>query len=445
LGGAGWLLAAVSLLLATGAWAGSPLVPTHYRPTPTTVTNPLPWSPNGPLTVDQAVRRALACDGRIASLKAAAEIARQQRLAAMDVKDPVLEGESRTLGYAQSVSSDDFDTARFAVGVALPNPWLTIPRVNARTADYQAAQADLNAAIWQVRCDVRRLFAELDYLTNDLVLSANRVRLNGEILSAVQSRVSQGASTAAELMTAGRQSLQFQDDLDKTFHQYQLARRQLAALLDVAPESFDLVTNAVTPPLLPEPALSFQSAEAMADRARNDLAALRWRAQAAQSAYHEVRNEAVPWLKEIKAGYADDIGDYSSRYWAGVTMNVPIFTWTINHAAHAARAKADLASVDETNGVRLVRQELHDALDEMDQTRRQTTRNDLSVKPLIATMRQTLEALKNTPNIMPEQVAAAELQLVETLRYDLDTRWQYQLALLTLEQTLGVPLDQQPN
>jgi hypothetical protein len=58
-------------------------------------------------------------------------------------------------------------------------------------------------------------------------------------------------------------------------------------------------------------------------------------------------------------------------------------------------------------------------------------------------MRQSLAALKNNPQALPEQVAAAELQLVETLRFDLDSRRQYQVALLKLESTLGMPLSPQ--
>ncbi len=64
------------------------------------------------------------------------------------------------------------------------------------------------------------------------------------------------------------------------------------------------------------------------------------------------------------------------------------------------------------------------------------------MNPLVTTMRQTPAALKSTPNIMPEQVAAAELDLVEALRCGLNTRWQYDLALLNLERALGGPVDQ---
>jgi outer membrane protein TolC len=444
LGETGRLLAAVLLVLATGVSAGQFSVSAGLNPNSTATNQPPPWFPNGPLTVEQALQRALDYDGQIASLKAAVEVAHEQRLAASDIKDPVLEGESRSGGVGQTTSAadDEWDNSRAAVGVYLPNPWLTVPRVDARTADYQAAHADLNAAIWLVQCEVRRLFAQINFLTNDLAICADRVRLNGEVLNAVQARVGQGAATASDLMTSSRQFIQYQDDFDQSFHRYQMARRELASLLDVSPESFELVADSAAPPAPPETSLSFQQAEALAAKSRCDLAALRWRAQAARYAYDEIRNERIPWLKEVKAGYLDNSQKDTDKYWIGLSMDIPIFSWTKNHAAAAARDRANLANVDVTNGLKLIRQELHDALDELDQTRRQQTRFDTSLSPLVNTMRQTLATLKSTPDILPEQVAAAELQLVETLRYELNTRWQYQLALLNLEQTLGAPLNQ---
>jgi outer membrane protein TolC len=440
------LLAGLVLALATAGWAGTPPGHPNTSQNSTTATNAVrravtnapPWAPAGPITLDQALRRALESDSQIATLRAAVEVARQQRLAATDLKDPVVQGESRAFGRDEEATTDDLDYSRIGVGLPVPNPWLMVPRVDARTADYQAARADLDAAVWLVKCDVRQLFAQLDFLTNDLAFSTDQVRLNGEVLNAMEARLKQGATTASDLMTASRQYVQFQDELDQTFHRYQLARRQLALRLDLPPGSFELATDSVAVPGLPEPGLTFEQAEAIALRSRGDLAALRWRAQAAVSDYHEVRNEAVPWIKELKAGAFND----SDHYWVGLSLEVPIFTWTKNHTANAAQAKAALAAVGETNGVKLVRQELHEALDEVDQTRRQADRNEINVKPLLATMQQALAALKSAPDVMPDQVAAAELQLVETLRLDLNTRWQYRLAVLELERTLGAPLSE---
>jgi outer membrane protein TolC len=443
-GKAGWLLAVVLLIFASGAWAGpaSAGAGDNRNSTLSPTNNPAPWLPSGPLTVEQALQRALDSDAQIASLKAALEIARQQRLAATDIKDPVLQAQSRSSHASESVSSGELDNSRLGVGVYVPNPWLMVPGVDARTADYQAAQADLSNATWQVNCDVRRLFAQLDYLTNDLAFTVDRLRLNGEVLNALQARVGQGAATVSDLMTASRQYVQSQDDFDQINHHYQLARRQLASLLDIPPDSFELATNPAEVPSLPEPDLSLQQAEMMATNSRCDLAALRWRAEAAESTYHEIWNEKLPWIKEVQAGYEDNSGNASDKYWVGLAVDIPIFSWTKNHADDVALAKAALASVDLTNGIRLIRIDLRDAMDELDEARRQQARDDTSISPLIITMRQTLATLKNTPNIMPEQVAAAELQLVETLRLELETRWQYQLALFNLERIIGAPLSQ---
>ncbi len=401
-----------------------------------TVANP-PWSPGVPLTLEHATSRALACDPRILTLKAAVEVAREERLAATDLKDPMAKAESRTIGRPGTLDDGDLDDSRISLGVYVPNPWLMVPRVSARTADYRAAEADLNAATWLVRCDLRQLFAQLNYLTNDLLLTADRVRLSGEVLKATQAQVQQGAAAATDLMTASRQYLQFQNDFDQASHNYQLARQQLASLLNVAPGSFALATNAVLLAPLPQPGLDFEEAYARAFESRWDLVALRWRAVAAVSYYHEVRNQRVPWVKEVEGGYINDASRNSGGYWAGIAADIPIFSWTINHGADAALAKVELAGVSETNGFRLVGQQLHDALDEVDLTHGQVVRNDSTMTPLMTTMRQTVATLKATPNVMPEQVAAAELELVETLRFELNTRWQYEQAVLNLERVLG--------
>jgi len=444
-GGTVGLLAAGCLLLAHGAWAGQDAALTashHPIPAAETPSPPPPWQPTGPLTVDQALQRALASDPQIAVLQAAVEVAHEQRLAATDFKDPEVKGQTRTDNQSDNTSIDELDNSRISLEVPLPNPWLMVPHVDARAADYQAAQADLSAAIWLLKCDVRKLFAQLDFLTNDLAFSAELVRWNGEVFTAVQARAQQGAATATDLMTATRQNVQAQNDFAQATLNYQTARQQLAALLDISPDAFELATNRPAIPALPAAGLNFQRALATATVSRCDLAALILRAQAAVSSYHEVRNQKIPWFTEAQAGYIDDATKDSDNYWVGLSVDVPIFSWTKNHASDAAQAQARLAAIQATNGLRQIRLELHDALNQLDQTWRQQTRFETSISPMITTMRQTLETLKTTPNVMPEQVATVELQLVETLRLDLDTRWQYQLALFNLERTLGTPLSQ---
>jgi hypothetical protein len=99
-----------------------------------------------------------------------------------------------------------------------------------------------------------------------------------------------------------------------------------------------------------------------------------------------------------------------------------------------------LAAVNESNIVQVVRHEIRDALEEVEAQRVRQKRNQSEVAPLLAEMRQTLELLKRTPNVMPAQVAGTEAQIVESLRLDLEARWLYQLAQLNLERVVGAPL-----
>ena len=434
------LLLMIALSFLTSCAAPRPTSPNFSdNRVPVAATNSPSSLPTVPLTVERAVERALVYNDQIATLKAAVEVARQSRRAATDIKDPEFQANSRTKANTGNTSQDEWDNSRISVGFFIPNPWLVVPRVDARTADLRAAEADLRAATWQVRCDVRRLFAEMDYLTNEMSLTEKLVDLNGRILQVVRSRADHGAATSSELIAATRHYLQVQDDLDQTRHRYRLAERKLAAWLNLPPESLRLATDASLSASLPESGITFDEAERVARQNRDDLAALHWRVIAAESTYHEARNVRLPWVKEVKAGYLDNVA--SEKWSVGLAVDVPIFSWTKNHADDEALAKEKLVAANETAGTRLVSQEIREAMDELDESRRQQARYDTDVAPLIAAMRQTLATLQSTPSVMPDQIAAVEVQLVESLRLDLGCRSRGRLARLNLERIIGSPLE----
>jgi predicted aminopeptidase len=103
-------------------------------------------------------------------------------------------------------------------------------------------------------------------------------------------------------------------------------------------------------------------------------------------------------------------------------------------------AQSNLAEVNEANGTQLVCREIRDAVNEIEERFRQQKRNQSEVAPLIAEMRQTLQLLKQTPNLTPYQVAATEAEIIESVRLELGSRWLYHLAQLNLERVLGEPL-----
>ena len=185
-------LSAASLLLLAGCATGrvSPSAPPPKITPQTTApaaaqASPRPDSqrsaPANPVTVEAAIERATACSLQIKALRAAVAVAKQRKSEATDIEDPeamVAWGNVDDL-VDSSGNAQNSDTARRVGGrFYFPNPFLVMPRVSARRADLEAAQADLQAARWLVECDVRRLIAEIQYLSEDKALTVELVRQN---------------------------------------------------------------------------------------------------------------------------------------------------------------------------------------------------------------------------------------------------------------------------
>lgn len=439
-----------SLVLAAGCtthqappvFAPVPPVTAHVGPTtlpaPVAPPPPLAAAAAAPLTVEQAVERAQARNLQIQALRAAVTVAKQRRSAASDIQDPEALAAWGNVDDEFTDNGDNADQGKWRTGarVYIPNPFLLSPRIDARSAELMAARADLQAARWGVECDVRRAFAEWNYLAQDLGLARELVRQSEAILKEVRRRAEQGAATAGEIVAAAQRRLQAQNDLDATDSRYRLVQRELAALLDLPSASLQLATNSVPASSLPQPGVRSEPLERTALHSRADLSALHWRALAAKSAFHEARNERIPWLKDVKTWHREP----AQEWWVGLAVTVPLFTWTKNHTTDVLLAQDDLAVLNETSGAKLIRREVRDAADELESRRRQQARNQAELVPLLDEMRETLKLLRNSPTVLPVQVATTEAQILESLRLELATRWQFQLAQLNLERALGQPL-----
>jgi len=431
-----------ALLLLAGCAAPehpSPTLPSARPPQPQAQAATSKPALTGPFTIESAVARTVEANPQLRALRAAVAVAKQRRAAATDIPDP-----EATLAWGNfddewgATSLQHRNATEWRTGGRLtpPNPFLVAPRVSARTAELLAARADLAAATWRMACEIRRLFAEIDYWAQDVALATELVRLNSELLADARGRASQGAATAAEVVSAVQRQLQAQSQLDQSRHCEQLARRELAALLNWPAASLELAAHSVSPFAASDGPVNVEQFELAALQQRGDIAALRWRALAAAAAYREARNVRIPWLEDVDVSHRNP----SSEWWVKVGVRVPIFTWTKNHAVDVVRAESSLADVQEDNGRLEAVREVRDAAAEWEEQRRQQQRHQNETGPLLNEMRRTLQLLKATPNLMTSQAVAAELQLDEALRLELAARWRYQLARLNLERAVGGPL-----
>jgi hypothetical protein len=455
---------------------------------------PTPPPKPEPLTIDEAVKCAVLCSPRIAALDIAVQVAKQQKRAVSDIQDPELglavgrdtsdddryrtipatsTSSQTTTEPSTSTSQQPVSETRMAIGSTrqvedgwrlsarffVPNPWILGPQADARRADIDAARAERQNAIWFVTCEVRRLYAEIYFLKEDMALAAKQVRLGADILKAVQEQMELGSKLSSDVVTTAQRYLRIQDDFDQLRYRYKLAQRSLAALLNQSPEQLTISANAVVMPVVAESNLTFEAAEMTAKRCRGDLVALGWRTLSAKSSYREARNVRMPWLKDISASYRSsqeemwgtDISEVvtyetgdgeSEEWWIGFSMDVPIFSSVKNHADDVRQAEYKLARATEDEGIRLSHREIHDALDEVAESRQHQARYQRDVMPIIRSMQQTLDTLNDTPNAMSDKVAATELQIVESLRLELASRKRHLLALINLEYVTGAPFEQ---
>ncbi|MCE9612957.1 MAG: TolC family protein [Lentisphaerae bacterium] len=324
----------------------------------------VPDLPTAPLTLEQAIARAIAYSSQISLLRAAEDLALQERRAATDLDDPeftaawsdassddvqqdwgsqqsttttrgrdsstetqrdtsLVPGESssvrRTTGqetskstsrqystdYTSGTSSSDEDAYRLGLRFFVPNPFLLGPRVSARKAQMQAAQSDRLDAERQIANDVHRLFLEVDYQTNDLALASTSVALHDIILKTVRSRAEATGATGADVLKATQGRMQAATQRDRTRLAGAAALRELADLLNVPARALRLDTTTATDIPLNMTLASPDEIEAIALRTREDLMALYWRMRAAEQAYREIRNAGIPWFSHIDASYGE--------------------------------------------------------------------------------------------------------------------------------------------
>ena len=431
------LAVAVSFLVVGCATPDLPPLPQAATTTPASASTP-PLQPAlaaSPITVEEAIQRAKHASPQLHALQAAVTVARQRKSAATDFEEPEARAAWGTIDDEFNNPADSQAQWRLGARVYVPNPFLMSPRVSARAAELFAAKADLQAAQWSLECDVRRLFGELNFLREDIILAEDLLRQDNEILKDARARAEWDAGTASDVVAAAQKQLQTLNNLDLTRHQYQLAQRDLAGLLDLPPSSLQIATNALEYPSISKSALKLDPLQELAIRSRGDVLALRWRMEAAKYAYREARNLRIPWIKEITGWNRNP----SDEWWLSAAVTIPVFSWTKNHAQDVLLAQCNLAGTNEINGVQLLRRELRDALDELEERHLQQARNQTEMVPLLAEMRKTVQVLKQTPSLMPSQVAATEAQFLESSRLELASRWRYHLALLNLERVMGEP------
>lgn len=164
--------------------------------------------------------------------------------------------------------------------------------VAAASSEARAAQADAAEARLMLSTNVAAAYAELARLFAQRDVAERSLALQNETSTLVRNRVANGLDTLGEQRQAESEPLQALADLAQADEQIALARNRLAALLGAGPDrglAIERPTAAALRPLgLP------RDVSANLVGRRPDVAAARWRAEAAARRIHEARAAFYP-------------------------------------------------------------------------------------------------------------------------------------------------------
>lgn len=476
------------VVLATGCSTSSP-PPAEPFPVPpfsaavlAPSTNALP---SGPLTVEEAVRRALDASDVVAVLRAAVTVAEERRRAATDLGDPELRlsyGSDTTKTTRDRTTADPVrgvterdsgsvteDGTAASAGLRLfpPNPWVLPAKLNAADADLNAARADLAAAEWSMAIGVRRLVAEILFLGKDVAVLRQLADDNRQVLEAVRLRAQQNDATVGDVMTASRRYLGALSDRDRAARKASAQQRVLASLLDLPAASLRL-DSAAAVLVITNAAFSASAAadfERIALRHRADLAALYWRSAMAKSLYKAARAEGLPWFKMIQGDFSSAnsdsdgietstnagplkpgaspfsntrVGDTSDgRSWqVSAAINIPLFSW-MNSADNVRRAESDMARIREAQALKILRRQLADALEDLRDVQMEWALYLAETEPLVLAMQSAMRDLRGEQQLTTEEAAAIRIQILQAQRTRLEATYNYTLAVIAFEEALG--------
>ncbi len=241
----------------------------------------------------------------------------RQHFSATSIYPPPLGGENWTMAEGRISGSWEFDffgRNRAAIDAAL--------------GTQAAVQADLQAARLLLATQVARSYVQLGRLLEQRSLATRSLTQRERMLALTRQRVQSGLDTNVELRLSEGALPEARQQIEQLDEQVTLTRHALAALTAQAPSALDTLTA----PLRAVPATALPAtlpADLLGRRA--DIAAARWRVQAASSDMSSAKAQFYPninlsaFVGLASIGLDRFIKPKSQEYGAGPAISLPIF------------------------------------------------------------------------------------------------------------------------
>jgi len=371
------------------------------------------------------------------------------------------------LGETVVESEDESRAFRVGLRVFTSNPWEKSARVSGCEAEWELAKAEQGEAEWDLALTVCRRYCEVHYLREDLRLAKLQKGLRHRALDAARSRVKQGVGTVQDVMDASRRYLGVASDWNRADRRLQELLGQLSAMTRLSLKAEDVDTSQVDA----EPGsirVDEFDPEALAEGAavgRADIAVLVWRSRVADAACRESRAACIPWFNHVQASFASATdksrsrsASYVSTYRANrltydydftddegnaqewridAALSLPVFYW-MNNDQHVRLAERRMALLQEEEARERVRFSIEEALGALGRLAKSAKQYESETEPVIREMEAAIKNHREAPGVLPpEDVARLEEEILDARRAGLESRYDYNMAVISLQEALG--------
>jgi cobalt-zinc-cadmium efflux system outer membrane protein len=201
----------------------------------------LPVAPGGTLltgqiTIEQALDQTLLSGPRAAAARSMLGIANAGLIQAKILPNPALEFDN---GYAEL-------SYRFGVAIPVEPPWKMVFRIAAAKAQIGVATVQMEQALWFLRADVRRAYAELVVAQESQKMMRELAQLTDSLAEVARKRFKAGEVPKLDMFKAELAAVQAEVDSEQEDRRVQQAREQLNIVMG-RPETAELSVPSLAP------------------------------------------------------------------------------------------------------------------------------------------------------------------------------------------------------
>ena len=398
------------------------------------------------ITIDQAVEYVLARHPRLTTLRAEVTLAQSQISAFIDAEDPELrisygESDSVTSNPSNAVTRT-VESLRGALRIYPSNPWMKQSKKDSAKANVQLAKSNLKAGEDFISMEVRKTVLQLRQMQKELEWIHKKKAILLKRQNAIKALMEHGQATLIDLSLAQSDCLKNVGEVAALEREYHRLNQSIAANIGLAQgATFELIFS--EKPMVED--FSHWEISSLSDVAvqhRSDLHVMLRQMELAQLGIRTARLMSVPWFTHVQGAYGEESGDGNDEFWSLQTgIKIPVFSRTHDQVAirkaELLRAKALVEEAIQT-----IVLDVQLAFDGLTYAIEAIHNFEQEVRPTIHEIRTSLDHQAASIQFVSDRQYQVEEGLLQAERIGLEAQAAHELALLRLQEVLGIELDE---